>query len=356
MARRTKAFAIAVALVGLATEPLQAASSILTAHWPYQAHDVLSERSIAGYDVAGGIAYAWSGGSLRQLDIASGALVRDYGAMSDGYSDFFNSFVRIDATQGVVWLGFTVAGNTDDRIYEVDLGTGAWNHRATLPANHDLQVYGGAVYASALNSTTYTDPNGVYLLDTSGQNAHDLIAQVGGSAAGLDFDSEGNLYYAAYDGYGLPSELIRYSAAQVAGAVGAGHLDRLDAIKLSDTAMGAWDVAVGSDGSVYFNGNGIEFYVAKWDGTQGNGLNYEVVATGSGSSGNWHTYLQADRGSSALPLGESAEGDMALYQGDFNYSGLAEITLVPEPSSLALGFLGLCVLGFALARRKEFRR
>ena len=94
----------------------------------HSAKDILADYMIGGYDVEGGNLYGWAGGALKTIDLSSGA-VSDHGA-PDGYSGY-SSFVRVDPVGGSVWAGFTVDGNADDRIYEVDLATGAWTHRAT---------------------------------------------------------------------------------------------------------------------------------------------------------------------------------------------------------------------------------
>ncbi|MFO0946177.1 MAG: hypothetical protein U1D30_09565 [Planctomycetota bacterium] len=74
-----------------------------------------------------------------------------------------------------------------------------------------------------MNSSSLPDPNRIWLLDTSGLNAHDLIADVGGLSAGLAFDSEGNLIYGTSDldfsTFQTTGQLIAYTANQVASAI-----------------------------------------------------------------------------------------------------------------------------------------
>lgn len=359
----------AAALIWLLALASPAPADTLTALDPvhYQAHDILTSTSFGSYDVAGQKLAAWTG-TLKVFDLAHGTSV-DLGAPS-GYSGY-NSFTTLDPSGSAAWVGFTVIGNVDDRIYRVDLGTGTWVEEARLPGNYDLAFSGTNVFVSGLNSTNWMDSNKIWLLDTTGGNIHREIADVGGVSAGLDFDAAGNLYYGTTNPLADES-LIRYSAAQIAAAATGSPLSRAAADVLSTlpTDPGSYphgvaisDVAVDDAENVLFNFNQVDpppsgdyasdlSYVALWDGTAGSGQNYSLLAQGSILGGQWLTGLAA--------VGDVTQGGR-FYQGDYYaYQGLAEVTSLagpadnglPEPSTLVLAALGAVLL---LARRRSWR-
>ena len=143
--------------------------------------------------------------------------------------------------------------------------------------------------------------------------------------------------------------MIRYTAAQVAAAVGAGHLDANDAETLSETEYGAYDVAVDGAGNVFFNGNHYDpdtwttdNYVGLWNGTPGEAMNYDRIATTAGGLGNWYTFLDA------IGHDVTAGAGASLYCGDFYEPGLG--VLVPEPGTAAILAAGMLA---ALRRRRR---
>lgn len=328
--KRYLGLAIVMAMLFLPASGMAASTflDVSASVYPAQAKDILSDYYMGGYDVVGFSTYAWANNNLQVLDNATGTVASDWGTPT-GYSGW-NSFVRSDGAGGA-YVGFTVSGNTDDRIYHVD-SSGTWSHVATMAGNYDMEIHGGNLYVSGLNSTDWSDPSSIWLLDTSGSNSHDLIVEMSGNSAGLAFDSSGNAYYASNDNL-----LYRWDAAAIAGAIGSGNLTYADGTKLADLEHGAYDITVDAAGHVIFNGNGSYAYNAIWNGTPGDGYNYDYIGIGAGSYGNWLAFLDAEGDVTAV-------GGGALYQADFYYNGIAEVNAVPVPAAVWLlgsGFLGL---------------
>ena len=359
------------ALLWAAADRSYAASVFCTPASGYQANDIVTTEFIDSYDVSAGVVYAWADGTLNVYN-KDGSVSQALGVPADSYtasSNVYNSFVKVDPSGGSVWVGFTSNdGSGDDRIYQVDLGSQSWSQKATLIGNYDLDFYGGNSFVSATNSTTFGAPNGIWLLDTSGANSHDQIADIGGYSAGLGIDSVGNLFYATtglVDGqFNADNKLISYSAAQVNSAMGALSLSLADAAVLADIAVGGGgDSEVGAADNVIFTANDYTTgtsYAAIWDGSTG----YNQLANGTGALGNWFTLIASE--------GDiTAGGDCYLLDGAASwvedppdsgnwvqtraYYGIAEIS-VPEPTSLALVGLGIAALrnrkrkGFEVAK------
>ncbi|MBN1911767.1 MAG: PEP-CTERM sorting domain-containing protein [Pirellulales bacterium] len=322
-----------LALPGVAS----AASAILTPLAPFQAVDRETSMYFSGFDVQGTEAAYWASGTLHTVDRTNGTTA-DLGA-PNGYSAF-NSFVTFSPDAASFYVGFTVSGNTDDRIYQVDRATGDWTLVATLPGNYDLEFAGDLPYVSGTNSSIVGDPNAIWLLDTTGADQHDKLIAVGGYSAGLGVDASGNVFYASAD-----AALYRWDAAAVMGAVGASELGLVDATKLADLASSTYgaDTEVDAAGRVLFTANSAQSFVAQWNGTPGDGPNYDVLALGAGSYGNWYTMIKAS--GDILAPGE------AFYVGDFNHNGVAEVSIVPEPSTLGMILIG--GVFFVLARRRK---
>ncbi|MBN1435623.1 MAG: PEP-CTERM sorting domain-containing protein [Sedimentisphaerales bacterium] len=314
-------------------------STFLVAQPGYQSSDILTSQSVAGYDVQGDNVIAWindyvNGGSLKLMN-TSGTVISDLGTPA-GYDYGWNNFVRLDPSGDSVWVGMSVDGNTDDRIYQVDLATQSWAYKATMAGNFEMEFSGGNAYVTGLNSTSWLDPTSIWLLDTSGSNDHDCIAAIGGYSAGFAFDSAGNVYYATN---GLADNaLISFSAAQVAAAVGASSMDINDATILSDLLGGGYDTTVDEADNVICNANysGSDtepesHYVAMWNGNVGSGTNYDVLATAQGPWGDWISLIDSQG---------NVTVDGSIYQADFYYNGIAELSAVPEPITVTLLLLG----------------
>ena len=86
----------------------------------------------------------------------------------------------------------------------------------SLGSNIDMVWWKNSILVSGLNSTNWADPGSIFVLDTSGQNAHRMIIETGGYAAGLALDTLGNLYYGT--SYSMdPNVLLRWHSITMAG-------------------------------------------------------------------------------------------------------------------------------------------
>ena len=194
----------------------------------------------------------------------------------------------------------------------------------TLPSNYDLGFSGDVPYVSGPNSTTLGAPNAIWRLDTGGTQAPTLVANIGtradgtvGYAAGIAFDSSGNLYYGT--DFGTNDELIEFTAAQLAQQAASGTALQLgDAKVLSNLPAGAADVAVDSAGHVLFTTNsyGVGSTLGMWNGTAGNANNYSLLGT-SGAY-DWYDFVKAT-GDVTTALG-------AAYVNDYSSPGLAQVS------------------------------
>ncbi len=310
---------------------LWAASNIITPSSGYQATDCLTTVDPTAMDVFDDWAAVYADEHLTIYDRNTWQSVYDLGdANYGGTTTTYNSFVTFDPSGNSLWVGYTVGGNVDDRIYQVtNLGsTPTWNHIATLPSNYELAFSKETPYISGLNSTAWGGPNAIWLLDVTGNNQHDKIADVGGFAAGMAFDTDGNLYYGT--NLGANDTLVRFTTEQV----GQGGLQLSDAETLTRLPFPGADVEVDSADHVLFtvneidaNWNQLGSTLAMWDGTSGDGDHYKII--GTAGDDHWYTVVRTTGGVAYLNDG-GAWGNPVL--------GLAEIRAVsvPEPSTLIL--------------------
>ncbi len=211
----------------------------------------------------------------------------------------YPAFLNLNPDGTELWAGYTNTGNTDSRIYCIDVLTGKWKLAATLPGNYDMEFWGDSLLVSANNNGL---SNGIWVLDTTGNNRHRKIIETGGYSAGLAVDASGNLYYGTSDIAG-PFGLYRWSSMQVEGLVAdplATALTLADAEKLSDLPMGVNDVEVDAAGHVVFTMNvwgGQAQVLGQWNETPGAGENYDTLAT----SGSWLGFVKS-RGDYSNPI------------------------------------------------------
>ncbi len=340
-------FAVMLSLLFLLPAAGLAASNIVDPFPGYLANDVLtSVYPNAGFDV-------YDAGGTRQCAVYSGAttglnvynmdgsVAHSLGSPT-GYEglDTYNSFVRMDPSGSSVWVGFTVYDGSDDRIYQVDVASGTWSHKATLNGNFDLEWSGSNAYVSGLNGESWGN-SAIWLLDTSGSNSHTRTASTGGNSAGLAFDSMGNLYYGSN---GLTTDqMFEWTAAQVA----TGGQDTSTATILSDLEAGSYDTTVGCDDQVFFNMNGYYSLgynaIAKITGEGAGSNNYDYVAMNASTSYPWFTFLDYD--------GEGMGSGGALYATDYSTTGVAQVVPIPG----AIWLLGSGLLGLIGIRRRTSR-
>jgi len=195
----------------------------------------------------------------------------------------------------------------NDTIFTVSLD--AVNEPATPVAgfsgNYDLEFASVAgewlPFVSGLNSTLWGVPNSVWLLDTSGADEHNKIAEIGGYSAGIAFDGAGNLFCPS-NGL-LDGDLVAsFDAADVAWAIEEGPEKADQFLELADGSIvsllegGAADAVFDDAGSLYmltavWGGDLTMATIIKGKDYSGHGdYKYDVVGTG-GPDAFWFNFL-----------------------------------------------------------------
>lgn len=238
--------------------------------------------SVLTFDVNENYFYFDDGDTIYRLDPLAGGTTRKYGKPADYSLVSYPSFLSLSPDGASLWAGYTDGSNVDARIYCLDPESGLWEHKANMASNWDLEFWNDSLLVSGLNSADYNAPNAIYVLDTSGQDLHRKIIETGGSSAGLATDSHGNLYYGTSFLAG-DNALYRWDSASLAAAMetpGATPLQLADAEKLADLPMGVYDCEVDEGDHVVFSMNawGGEQVLARWNGTAGDGPNYDTLA------------------------------------------------------------------------------
>ena len=335
------------------TAPADAASTVYTGVAPFGATDVPG-GFFSGFDVTASGKVVGLAGRDIQLYSATGVFERTIATVPDYNGDDaeYGSFCRLTPDESAVWVGFTVGGNTNDRVYSAPFAGGAATHEATFTGNYDLEFMpdlGGYVpVVSGTNSTTFGAPNSVWLLDTAA-DAHVKIAGLGGYASGIAFDSAGNLY--AADSSLL--KLYRFAADDVqSAAAGGASLVGDDAEFSTDMHFACSDVTVDGGDHVFFNANDPSYsgasIVSMLQPGYADDTKYDNVAVGSGASGNWSTQIAFGGGT-----GDVLAREGSVYVGDYWSSGGVTQLEVPEPATVALVSTGLLMTGGVLRRRRR---
>jgi hypothetical protein len=234
---------------------------------------------IEGYysaiDISNDLLYALAGDTVYIIDIANGT-VSDKMSVSDQSYSGFPAFLTVDQVSMDIWVGYTTTGNVDDRIYKYASELEEWSHVATFPSNFDLALRNGIAFVAGLNSSNFEDPNGIWLLDESGDNEHRMLIAAGGYSAGLDIDIEGNLYYAT--SFFSDNSLLKWSTSDITVAIE----DTQDTLKIEDAEVlaslpaGAYDIDLDVANNIAFNCNNfVVNFIGMWDGEFG----YDTLAT-----------------------------------------------------------------------------
>lgn len=321
----------------------------------FSARDIGGGPIEGGFNVSSGQIHYWnapnwaSDGGYSVLDSATGTVTnmgRPASVSTNGFGDPFGVY----NSQHDSFYAASYLNSGTSCLYKYDYGTSSWSEEGTAVNMYGGDVYNGDLYISGLREpwTGGYDNTFVSLYDFSHLHAHDALIEVGGASAHVALDNQGNVYYGKFEPAGTAA-LYRWTADQVAGVVddlAGGAIDTYltldDGQKLADLEGGANGLAVDDAGNIFFTFNGASSSLCMWDGTIGDGFNYDVIATLDPSqSFGWFGPLAIE--------GNFLEG--APLYGSYSYGGpITEITAnVPEPATIAVLGLG----GFFLRRRKK---
>ncbi len=230
--------------------------------------------------------YLNEGDTIRKLGIHSGSELNKYGKPQNYTGNSYATFLALSPDGSTLWAGYTSDGAADDRIYSIEVETGAWEWQATFPGNMDLCFWNDSILVSGLNSSSWDAPSAIFSLDTSGDNKHRRLIEPGGYSAGMALDQQNNLYYGT--SYAAdPNVLYRWDSSIVQQAIESPDgpvLQVSDGEKLSDLPGGVYDCEIDEGGNVLLNMNlyGGVMALCKWNGSSGDGINLDTLATASG--------------------------------------------------------------------------
>ena len=333
--------ALSLACLCLNLESALADSAFIEPTPGYAAQDTYTGHSLVSFAMGpgGNSLLAWDDGSDSLLLLNSaGGVITNFGAPAGyGGSSVFNGFVNYNADFTRAMVGFTSAGNTNDRIYEVDLTSPvpAWDQVASFAGNGDAIYHGLDVLVAGANGGFGT-PNGLWLMNGAGANTHQLLLETGGFAAGIAQDALGGVYmltnFFDFDTSVSTGQLLYISSSQVAAAVGGQVLQLADISVVADLDGGGGSVDVGPDGRVLYSLNGADGELWLYDPSDDS---FELLGTNKDFA-----FLST----------VDAEGT-GWFAGAFGTDGVARVNAVPEPASPLL--LVLAGAGLAVARRRR---
>lgn len=276
-----------------------AQSSWFKTETAYVGKDIIVDKAFACHDILGNNLYAIDSDGLYCYDLSTMEQTHNFGRVPDYRGQV--SFVTADTDGSKIWVGYTVSGLTNDRIYSVDINSKTWTHVATFPGNFDMECYNGQYYVSGLNTEGWdgvNDVNCISLLDISGNNNHKKLIEVGGNSTGLAIDSEGSIFNAVYNPSGETS-MYRWLGADVQAIIDANDnsfLALADGVELTViTGNGPYDCEVDDADHLMFNSNDFSAgsYIAVWDGHTGKTQNFNKIGAYGGSSFAWFAMLKA---------------------------------------------------------------
>lgn len=255
----------------------------------YRVAEFLSDYTqISAFDVREDRIYIQDGDTIHVVNALTGVELNKYGEPADYQVANYASFLTISPDERTIWAGYTSDGNADDRIYSIDLESGVWTLKARFPGNYDLIFWKDSILVSGLNSATWGDPNGIYLLDTSGMDQHRLVVEVGGNSAGMAIDTLNNLYYGTY--YSMdPNAIYRWDRTDLEAVIeslGAAPLQISDGQKLTDVPAGISDCEIDEGFNLIFTMNlfGSPKVLGMWNGSleDGDGYQLDTLAVAAG--------------------------------------------------------------------------
>ncbi len=237
------------------------------------------EGIYSALEISNNTLYALEADTVYFIDLISGSTLKKLGLPDQSYKGF-PSFITISPNATDVWVGYTTGDNSDDRIYYINTTDNIWNHVATFPANFDLAFWKGQAIVTGLNSSSWSDPTGIWLLDDSGQDKHRLLIALDGYSAGLDIDNAGNVYYAS--SYFSDNALLKWNTDDITAVMESTNdtLKAESATVLTNLPAGSYDIDLDRTGNIVFSCNKyvedhFESFIGMWDEND----SYDTLAT-----------------------------------------------------------------------------
>ncbi len=243
-------------------------------------------QTIGAFDVHENLLFIHDGDTIHMVDGKTGEEFKKFGEPADYSVANYVSFLTVSPDGKSLWTGYTSDGNVDDRIYSIEMESGAWKEEARFPGNFDLIFWNDSILISGLNSATWGDPSGIFILDTSGQDLHRKIIEVGGNSSGMAIDTGNNLYLGT--SYSVdPNAIYKWTRGSITPVIespGSAPLQISDGQKLTDIPAGAYDLELDTEENLIFNMNqfGSSKVMAIWNGTWGDGYNLDTLAVAYG--------------------------------------------------------------------------
>jgi hypothetical protein len=246
-------------------------------------------------------------------------------------SSVYGSFVRYNPSNGKVYFGESSNGVISAFTYTNPSDVAAIT---TIANNFDIDFRNGLPYAVGCDSSW--SHSSIYLI---GGSTNDLIATCLGPSGPLAFDSAGNLVYipASYD---VTTSIIKWSSAQIAGAIGPSSLTGASATPLATIESG-YGSAFNSTGGLLFTNlatNEIQLY---------NGGTPTTLATFVAPGGTW-PFISMVREN---PVTGAISAVVSYTDTQGSHTVISQMA-IPEPSSL----LALCSLIGLAGSAKLLRR
>ena len=302
-----------------------------------------------GFSVSNGTGHYWAGATYYTVDLASETITNIGAPSSVNSNGFGDPFGLYDASSNSFYAAtYDSAGSS--YLYKYDYASNSWSEGAETVNIYSGAVFNEDVYISGLREpwTGGYGTNYVSMFDSE-TGISDALIQTGGASASVALDNNGNVYYALYTTTG-ETALYRWSSDQVAEVVNDLSNDEEDTyLTLDDGEIlsilpgGANGITVDDAGNVFVTTNGTQSLLMMWNGTTGEGDNYEILATNADGTYGWFGFMDIE--------GDFTKGD-SLYMSAAYGGCITEITAaVPVPGALLLMCTGL--LGLIGFRRKK---